>query len=180
MAVSSERQKGPAAALGLRLFCKALFVIAVSGNDASEPRVPEARQENFKGARSSALPLRFGHVSIRGRTKTTGRLRRGRRQALPTASTLGARAASRSDLLDARLALPVAELAAGLEEPVDIACRLERDEAFVHVVLDESLLEQRTGVRAEGDELQMGEGVGDEVACGRLIGEQLDAFWRAA
>ena len=73
--------------------------------------------------------------------------------------------------MDALFPLPEAKLRASLQERRHVVRTADHEHAVVECV-DAGLLEQWLGGGAAGDELAVGEGVGDEVARRRLVGQQ--------
>src|SRR3546814_9255490 len=77
-----------------------------------------------------------------------------------------------SALLHLRRPLPEAQLPAHLHENRRVRGRFQLDHARVALLRHARLLQQRQRRRGMGDELQMGEGIGGEVARGRFLREQ--------
>src|SRR5690606_3037746 len=70
--------------------------------------------------------------------------------------------------LDCHLAAPQAQLAAGLDEGCDRFRLAERDHSLVGLRVAAGLAQERDRIGRKRDELAMREGVGHEIAGGRL------------
>ena len=76
------------------------------------------------------------------------------------------------------LARPEAQLTARRNEWYTALRSFQRDAPVVAAVHHASLPEERQGCLDIADELAMGEGIGDEIACGRLLHQDFDAVFR--
>src|SRR5690606_24358367 len=78
--------------------------------------------------------------------------------------------------LNRRLSRPETELSAGLDEPGDCPRIAETDQPFIGHRIHPGLPQQGRGARRKRDELAMGKGISNEVACGGFASEALRTF----